>query len=330
MSLHDQLTEFAGLPVLRFEPETVDTLDFAAIDPAGVAWRIAGWEDEDDDWEKPLSPTFEGLFQRFLDSVDTSRVTALVIGTWGYAAMNYAPIELLASAADRLPALRSLFLGDIPQEECEISWIRQGEVGRLLSAYPRLRTLTTRGGGPQGVDEEGLTLVPVRHSRLTSLTMQSGGLPGAVVRAVGDSDLPALASLELWLGVAFYGGDATIADLGPILSGQRLPALRELRLRNAENTDEIAAALAGAPVLAQLEVLDLSMGTLGDDGAAALLAGQPLTHLRELDLSHHFLTEPMMRRLTDELGAAGVRVNVADQLVPDGWQDGGRYVAVAE
>lgn len=31
---------------------------------------------------------------------------------------------------------------------------------------------------------------------------------------------------------------------------------------------------------AMLETLDLSLGTLGDEGAASLLAGQPLTHWR--------------------------------------------------
>ncbi|GAA4600549.1 hypothetical protein GCM10023195_00170 [Actinoallomurus liliacearum] len=38
--------------------------------------------------------------------------------------------------------------------------------------------------------------------------------------------------------------------------------------------------MASAPVVARLEVLDLSMGTLSDDGATALLSGQPLTHLK--------------------------------------------------
>ena len=80
-------------------------------------------------------------------------------------------------------------------------------------------------------------------------------------------------------------------DLAPILAGARLPALKHLGLRDAEIADEVAAALAGAPVVARLETLDLSLGTLSDAGAAALLAGQPLTHLRKLDLHHHFLSD---------------------------------------
>ena len=42
--------------------------------------------------------------------------------------------------------------------------------------------------------------------------------------------------------------------------------------------------------MARLKTLDLSMGVLSDVGAEALLAGQPLTHLRRLDLHHHFLS----------------------------------------
>jgi hypothetical protein len=63
-----------------------------------------------------------------------------------------------------------------------------------------------------------------------------------------------------------------------------MPRLRHLALCNSVIGDEIAAAAAAAPVVARLEVLGLSMGTLGDAGAEALLGGQPLTHLTKLDL----------------------------------------------
>jgi hypothetical protein len=327
MSVPDHLTEFAGLPVRCFEPDLVDTGEDAAVDPAAVAWRIEA-EDDDDAWNLPLSPAFAETFQQFLDTVDTTRVTALVIGSWGYAAMNRAPIEQLVAATDRLPALRALFVGDITSEECEISWIQHGDIGRLLTAYPRLERLWVRGAAPQGVDDSRLTLAPLRHERLTTLVIQAGGLPGDIVRAIGASDLPALAHLELWLGVAFYGGDTTVDDLTPILAG-RLPALRRLGLRNAEHADEIAAALAGAPVLARLDELDLSLGTLTDAGAAALLAGQPLTDLRVLDLHHHFMTEAMTDRLTAELEPAGVRLQLADRQARRRGDDA-RYTAVSE
>src|SRR5262249_49935198 len=120
-----------------------------------------------------------------------------------------------------------------------------------------------------------------------------------------------------------YGGTTTVPDLDPILAGTRWPRLRYLGLRNAEHADKVAAAVAAAPVVARLSILGLSLGTLGDAGARALLNGQPLTHLAALDLHHHFLSEATRRRLREALGD---RVNL------DGWQDarreGGRYTRV--
>jgi hypothetical protein len=149
------------------------------------------------------------------------------------------------------------------------------------------------------------------------------------VRAVGESDLPALSHLELWLGTDTYGGDANVEDLTPILSGANTPALTYLGLRNAEIIDLLAAAVAAAPVVARVRTLDLSMGMLSDVGAAALLSGQPLTHLARLDLHHHFLTKEMAERIRDELEPAGVEVDLSEShLNVRNPED--RYIAVSE
>ena len=121
---------------------------------------------------------------------------------------------------------------------------------------------------------DGLAVTPVRHEALREFAFESGGLPAAVVGSVGECDLPALRHLELWLGTDGYGGDATVDDLAPILTGARLPALTHLGLRDSEIADEVAAALAGAPVVARLESLDLSLGALSDVGRGRP-AGRP-------------------------------------------------------
>jgi hypothetical protein len=324
MTIYEHLTTFAGLPVVDFAPDgTMDTAGKPAPppdDPTAVAWRV--WAEEDDNnWEERPSPAFLAMFEAFLASPAASVTTALVLGAWGYAAINHAPVEAVRAAAPRLPALRHLFFGDMTSEECEISWIKQGDVSALLEAYPDLRTLRVRG-------TDSLVVRPVRHASLRELAFESGGLPGAVVRAVGECDLPALSHLELWLGTDNYGGDATVEDLAPVLSGARLPALTHLGLRDAEIADLVAAALAGAPVVARLRTLDLSLGILSDVGATALLAGQPLTHLRRLDLHHHYLSEPVMARLKAELEPAGVELDLSD------WErnvaENDRFVAVSE
>ncbi|GAA5010331.1 hypothetical protein GCM10025734_54070 [Kitasatospora paranensis] len=147
-----------------------------------------------------------------------------------------------------------------------------------------------------------------------------------MVRALGESDLPALTDLDVWLGVDEYGGDHTLDDLAPLLTGARLPALRRLGLQNSEYQDDIAAAVARAPVVARLEHLALGMGVLTDEGAAALLEGQPLTHLASLDLHHHYLSDGMQQRLTEALPGVDVDLSEADD--PEDEED--RYVAVSE
>ncbi|MFG2404448.1 STM4015 family protein [Streptomyces brevispora] len=317
MSGVDHLHELLGLPAVDFQQDESDGPRPAA---GAAAWRVSvePYEDEDRTWEQE--------FASFLEAVDPAGVRALIIGQWGesYEENSSYPIGLVTAAADRLTSLEAVFVGDLTMEESEISWIEQSDVTALLTAYPALVEFGVRGGSE-------LVFPPTRHERLRSLTIETGGLPVAVVRGVLDSELPALERLDLWLGVSAYGGDADVADLAPLLSGTRFPALHHLGLRNSEVENEIAAAIASAPLVARLRTLDLSCGTLGNEGAAALLEGQPLTHLDVLDLHHHFLTEPMERRIAEALEPHGVRVDLSDRCEP--WDDRGaegRYTSVSE
>ncbi|MEU9317199.1 STM4015 family protein [Streptomyces sp. NPDC048295] len=289
-----------------------------------VAWRL------ESAWQGDL--TFGPLWQHFVDTVDTTRVRALLIGPWWQEEYeSFAPVvDLLVAHADRFPALRALFLADVVSEECEVSWLEMCDVTPVVEAFGQLEELTVRGCGEPGSEGSSLGLRPVRHTSLKSLRFESGGLPSALVRAVGASELPALERLDLWLGVTEYGGDAGIEDLAPLLSGATFPALRHLGLRNSEIQDEIAAAVASAPVVAQLETLSLSMGTLGDEGAEALLSGQPLTHLTSLDLHHHYMSDPLVDRMRDLLGPGRVNTEIDEVEYWDPEEDVDRYVAVGE
>ncbi|WP_033818787.1 STM4015 family protein [Kitasatospora sp. MBT63] len=317
MALSENLDQFHGLPVFDLVPALDEGAELP--DAAAVAWKIGLDYDSEE--------TFEQRWEQFLAAVDTERVTAVVIGAWWQDEQEPAAetVRLVAGSAGRLPALRALFFGEVTYEQCEISWIQQSDVTPFLTAFPRLAELVVRGASGGWDGEPGLVLQPVRHEALRTLRFESGGLPGEVVRAVGACDFPALESLELWLGVDQYGGDATMADLEPILGGLRLPALRRLGLLDSLAQDEIAAAVAHAPVVARLDHLGLAMGVLTDEGAGALLEGQPLTHLTSLDLHHHFLTKPMQQRLTEAL--PGVEVDLSEAGAPD---ERWRYVAVAE
>ncbi|MEV7277521.1 STM4015 family protein [Streptomyces sp. NPDC093111] len=319
MTIGVHLQEFHGLPVFEFPaPGAAVQLP----DPASVAWRLSA-----PTYADPGDEEWGPLFERFLATVETGRVRAVVVGGWeeAYDTSSAGIVTALMGANDRLTGLEALFLGDMTVEECEISWIVQSDVGPLLAAYPRLRELGVRGGN-------GLAFPPVRHTALRTLVLESGGLGADVVRGVAASELPALERLELWLGTEEYGADATPADLAPLLAGDRLPALRRLGLRNSHLQDEVAAAVAAAPVVARLEELDLSMGVLTDKGAEALLAGRSLTHLRRLGLAHHYLSAQTAERVTAALAPHGVTVDLDDAQVPEDDGDGEfyRYVAVAE
>jgi hypothetical protein len=71
--------------------------------------------------------------------------------------------------------------------------------------------------------------------------------------------------------------------------------------------------------VARLSSLGLSLGTLGDAGAEALLSGRPLSHLEDLDLRHHYLSEPMVTRLREALEPFGVRVNLDERETAGEW-----------
>ncbi|MDT0380637.1 STM4015 family protein [Streptomyces sp. DSM 42041] len=310
------MEELGGLPVWDF-PAPGDRKELPAAD--AVAWRLSVDPYGDDD------ESFQECWERFARTVDLSAVRALLVGVWGecYENDSSAVVGLITGAKDRLTSLRAFFLGDQDQEQNEISWIEHDDVTPLLHAFPGLEVLGIRGG-------TGLRFPALRHDALHTLLVETGGLPGAVVRGIGESDLPALENLELWLGDPNYGGDTEVGDLSAILGGERLPRLRHLGIQNSPIQDEVAAAVVAAPVVARLSSLSLSMGVLTDTGGEALLKGRAaLSHLRRLDLHFHFLSDAMTAALPEAF--PGVRVDVSEQTKPDEYRgETYRYVAVAE
>ncbi|SFE88070.1 hypothetical protein SAMN05421541_104201 [Actinoplanes philippinensis] len=165
MSRHGFLDSFAGLPVRRWDEGVPE-------DPAAVAWWInEGYGER----------RFTEIFEQMLAAAGPDGPAALIVGDWGDPHHEPFPVGLLTGNADRLGALRALFIGEISSEECEMSWIRQGDITPLLETFPRLQHLWVRGS-------QGLALRPVRHERLHELVLQSGGLPAEMARAVAPGD----------------------------------------------------------------------------------------------------------------------------------------------
>lgn len=303
MAISKHLKHFGGLRVVEYTDGPTP----------GAALRFPAY----DDWDEipSLSAFLDGLGDA------AAELRGLVLGRWDEELVDLPPdafVEALLAHREALANLQALFIGDLTYEDCEISWIQQRALGHLPGALPGLEWFGVRGG-------EGLDLSGLKSERLRGLVVQAGGLSGAVVRQVAAAELPALEHLELWLGTEDYGGSSGVEDLRPILDG-RFPGLRHLGLRNADYTDAVAAALADAPVMRALDTLDLSMGTLGDDGARALLASPHLDRLGRLNIAHHYLSDAALGelagRLGDRLAGAALRKEEEDE--------GYRYVQVGE
>lgn len=308
MTFNDHIQQFAGKPVVNFGESSPIT------DPETKAYRLA-MDDYDD--QEPM----QEKFARLLADPASDRLTALVIGVWGpydelYEYSSGQIVEALVAAAPQLPHLTALFLGDIIYEENEVSWIIQTDVSPFWTAFPKLEVLQIRGSN-------GLSLGSIEHAYLKSLIIECGGLPRIVLQEIAQAKLPALEHLELYLGSGGYGFDGSLADVEPLLTGNKFPNLKYLGLRDSEIADQVAVAVAQSPVLEQLEVLDLSQGTLGDEGGQALLDSPAIAKLKKLDLHHHYMSDGMMEKLQ----ALPIEVDVSGQESED---DYGRYVAVGE
>ena len=308
MTISDSTTTFHNKKVVQHDPD-------GALDPSpGIVYRLSLAYDD----KRKMPELIDG----FMAKADKATLAALIIGMWGdpYESGADDVIAALASHAPQLPQLRALFIGDMTYEECEISWIVQGSYKPLLDAFPQLEELRIRGGND-------LIIEPFSHQNLRKFTIESGGLDEKIARALADSHMPKLEHLELWLGTDEYGFSGDVTLYQQVLERLSTPALRYLGLRDAQIADDLAAWLANEPRLATVKTLDLSLGTIGDVGAEALLQGSQLRNLTRLDLSHHYISEANQEKLR----ALPFEV-VLDDPQEDDEDDGDvyRYVSVGE
>ena len=252
--------------------------------------------------------TIKDKFMRFWQEPNISEVEALIFGYYGYREYPTEIINLLIDAREWLINLKALFIGDIKDNELIISWIHQSDISPIFKAYPKLEILFIRGGFGLGFSE-------FWHDELKAIRIETGGLSRITVEQICAYGMPELEYLELWLGTPEYGGDSTIDDVMPIVQGDLFPKLKYLGLRNAEYTDEIVFELVKSPLLERLVELDLSLGTLGIEGAEALLNCPAINELDTLNISDNFLYQryPKISELCDRLLALDCEVIIGEQ-----------------
>jgi hypothetical protein len=268
--------------------------------PVGLSFRMA-------DEGHPVWPYVEqALRLPFFSTVDE-----LGVGLSGMEPLMESEAGVLsAPAAQRL---RRLTLGDFTfPDECELSWAELGEVGGVWRTLPQLQHLTLQGTA---------TLGAVDAPALTSFTW--------VTVAVLDEDLAALEAAR-WPRLEHFGlwaGSSWVPEqLRPVLG--KLPAsVTSLSLCNTV-LDGAAEQLAALPLASRLVRLDLSKGTLDDEGARALLAHRSLfPSLKSLDVSENYLSTAAVAELGQWVAtaAAGQRDTTSSPHL-----EGERYVVVDE
>ncbi|MEJ2608952.1 MAG: STM4015 family protein [Candidatus Thiodiazotropha sp.] len=310
MTISESLETFANRNIEEFDQNK-------GIQDASNAIRLSiGWDDANE------GLTLLGLFNKLLADPLAGDIEALIIGPWeeAYESGIQSFIDELVGKANRLPRLCALFIGEMTYQECEISWIIQGNYSALWGCFPRLELFRVRGSSE-------LTLGEIHQESLKELVIESGGLPSSVINEVTTASLPNLEKLELWLGDDNYGWEGDPLVILPLLASTRFPKLTVLGLRDSMAADQIAAMIVDSPLLEQLEELNLSLGTLGDEGACALLNAPRIKKLKRLDLSHHYISDALAR----ELKQLCIEVDLSNKQKAD--EDDGesyRYVAVSE
>jgi hypothetical protein len=168
------------------------------------------------------------------------------------------------------------------QEEEMLSWTDAGDLGHLGKTAPNLTSLHVEAGG--------LKLTDPDMKRLEELVIETCGFTEENAHSIAGARWPSLSKLVLWFGSRSYGVEIPLKSVEKMLDRKRLPSLRYLGLCNNDFTDELVDLLADHPLLPQLEVLDLSKGTMSDEGAARMAElADRFAHLKKIDLCANYI-----------------------------------------
>ena len=235
----------------------------------------------------------ETLVEDILADPDFPALRELVIGDWGNSWEDGCQkiLDGIVEQAERFSHIESLFIGDMDYEECEVSWIIQGDYSRLWAAMPQLKELTIKGS-------TDLELGEICHEGLESLTIICGGLSRSVLNSIQDAKLPGLKKLLLYIGVEAYGFDGDENTVKELLEKADFPKLTYLGIEDSEIQDELAQVVLESKFMGQIETLDLANGTLTDKGGELLLKELPKwPNVKKLDVHYHYMSDEMTGKL---------------------------------
>lgn len=251
----------------------------------------------------------------------------VIIGCWG-APWEYDDcqdiIDALVENKDKFSHIKSLFVGDMDYEECEVSWIVQGDYSKLWAALPQLEKLTIKGSSE-------LELGTIQHDNLKDLEIICGGLPVTVIESIQNATLPQLERLMLYIGVDEYGFDGDVDSIQELLEKSNFPKLTYLGITDSEMQNELVEVVLNSKYIKQIEVLDVSYGSLTDEGGNMLIETlKECSNVKKLIIIHHFLSDQGEQKLRSELEAIGMEVILEDKQCADGDDDPYYYAMLTE
>src|SRR5207248_718072 len=100
----------------------------------------------DHDHRQLFKVPIEDALQGVLERSGPEGPVALVVGVWEDPSDTPFDTEPLFRNLGRLGRLRALFLGDMTDEECGLSYITLADITPLLEAFPALEVFGVRGG----------------------------------------------------------------------------------------------------------------------------------------------------------------------------------------
>lgn len=252
-----------------------------------------------------------------------AQIDELIVGCWGEAWEDscQAVIDGIIENKEKFAHIKSLFMGDMDYEQCEVSWIIQGNYSKLWEALPNLKELTIKGS-------TGLELGEIAHENLEKLEIICGGLGSDVIEQIMNAKLPNLKKLNLYLGSDGYGFDGDEKTIENLLKNSDFPKLEYLGINDSEIQDEVTKVVLNSKYMSQISTLDLSNGTLSDEGGLLLLEALPkYPNIKTVDLHFHYLSDGLMKKL----GKLPIDIDMDEQNEAD--EDDGevyRYAMLTE
>lgn len=251
----------------------------------------------------------KAIVEEILADPDLPGLKEIVVGNWGGAWEEDCQelIDGIVENAERFSHIERLYIGDMGFEECEVSWIMQGNYSKLWAALPNLKRLAIKGSTE-------LELGEICHEGLEELTIICGGIGSDVIASIQNAKLPNLKKLLLYVGVEDYGFDGNADTIKELLAKADFPKLQYLGITDSEIQDELTKVVLECKFMPQIETLDLSMGTLTDAGGALLLEAVPkFPNIKTLDVHYHYMSDEMEEKLKN----LPICVDVSEQNEPD-------------